>query len=344
MSKNKKIAVLGTGANGSCSAADLTRFGYDVTLIDQWPEHVDAMNQDGLTIQMPEEEINIKVKAYHLCKLCELNIKFDIVLLYVKAYDSVWMTELIKPYLADDGIMVGVQNAMTAEDISNIVGSHRTLGCVIELSSELFTPGIIQRDTPPARTWFGIGAFTADMEPRLKEIEEILSNIGNVTILENILSAKWMKLIVNAMCMAPFAMLGVNLTEGFKIPGMKELIMEIGSEALLAGQGQGYNIEPIFGLKEEDIKGSNNPLELILNKLIKDIGPNARDAVFHDHLKGRYSEADTINGLVVEKAKEKGNTAPLNNAVVEITKKIFSKEIKPDIKNLELLKEYIKQS
>ena len=68
MSKNKKIAVLGTGANGSCSAADLTRFGYDVTLIDQWPEHVDAMNQDGLTIQMPEEEINIKVKAYHLCK------------------------------------------------------------------------------------------------------------------------------------------------------------------------------------------------------------------------------------------------------------------------------------
>jgi hypothetical protein len=47
---------------------------------------------------------------------------------------------------------------------------------------------------------------------------------------------------------------------------------------------------------------------------------------------------------VVEKAKEKGNTAPLNNAVVEITKKIFSKEIKPDIKNLELLKEYIKQS
>jgi hypothetical protein len=66
---------------------------------------------------------------------------------------------------------------------------------------------------------------------------------------------------------------------------MKELIMEIGSEALLAGQGQGYNIEPIFGLKEEDIKGSNNTVELILNNIIKDIGPNAREAEIHDHLK-----------------------------------------------------------
>ena len=40
---NKKIAVLGTGANGSCVAADLTNAGLDVVLIDQWPEHVEAI-------------------------------------------------------------------------------------------------------------------------------------------------------------------------------------------------------------------------------------------------------------------------------------------------------------
>jgi 2-dehydropantoate 2-reductase len=37
---NMKIAIIGTGANGSCIAADLTNAGLDVTLIDQWPEHV----------------------------------------------------------------------------------------------------------------------------------------------------------------------------------------------------------------------------------------------------------------------------------------------------------------
>jgi glycerol-3-phosphate dehydrogenase len=34
----KKIAVLGTGANGAAIGADLTRAGLDVVLIDQWPE------------------------------------------------------------------------------------------------------------------------------------------------------------------------------------------------------------------------------------------------------------------------------------------------------------------
>jgi 3-hydroxyisobutyrate dehydrogenase-like beta-hydroxyacid dehydrogenase len=31
-SMNKKIAVLGTGANGSCAAADLIKDGFDVTI------------------------------------------------------------------------------------------------------------------------------------------------------------------------------------------------------------------------------------------------------------------------------------------------------------------------
>jgi 2-dehydropantoate 2-reductase len=144
--KDKKIAILGTGANGSCAAADITTAGYDVTLIDQWPAHVNAMNKDGLTINLPNETRNVTVKAQHLCYLAEINHKFDYVFLFVKAYDTQWITKLIEPYLASDGILVGVQNAMTAERISSIVGPERTIACVVECSSELFTPGIIQRD------------------------------------------------------------------------------------------------------------------------------------------------------------------------------------------------------
>ena len=39
----KKIAVLGTGAIGSSVGADLTKAGYDVVLMDQWPAHVETM-------------------------------------------------------------------------------------------------------------------------------------------------------------------------------------------------------------------------------------------------------------------------------------------------------------
>ena len=97
----KKIAVLATGANGSCTGADLTRAGHDVVLIDQWPAHVEAMRKDGLHIEMPEETLHVPaVRAYHLCDVCTLSEKFDIVLLMSKAYDARWMAEFIKPYLA----------------------------------------------------------------------------------------------------------------------------------------------------------------------------------------------------------------------------------------------------
>ena len=81
---NKKIAVLGTGANGSSTAADLTNAGYDVVLIDQWPAHVEAMRANGLTIEMPNETGHAKGRAYHLCDGGTLNETYDILLLITK--------------------------------------------------------------------------------------------------------------------------------------------------------------------------------------------------------------------------------------------------------------------
>ena len=338
--KNKKIAILGTGANGSCAAADIASAGYNVTLFDQWPEHVNAMNTNGLTINLPEETRNTSVNAHHLCSLAELNQSFDFVFLFVKAYDTQWITRLVEPYLASDGILVGVQNAMTAERISKIVGVDRAIACVVECSSELFTPGIIQRDTPNEKTWFGIGVENDSVRKRLGEVTEILTAVGNVDIIDDIISAKWMKLIINAMCMGPFASLGSNLYDGFRVPGMKELIMKIGTEALTVGQKRGYKIVPIFGLSKEQINNSNNPIELMLDKLIKDIGPNARDAVLHDHIKGRYSEVDEINGLVADLGREYSVDTPINDEIVSLTRDIHAGRRSPSIDNLSILKKY----
>ena len=110
---NKKIAVLGTGANGSCLAADLTNAGLDVVLIDQWPAHVAAMRANGLHVTLRKGEIHAKVRAHHLCDLASMNAMFDLVFIVTKAYDTRWHAELIKPYLKDDGFLIGMQNAMT---------------------------------------------------------------------------------------------------------------------------------------------------------------------------------------------------------------------------------------
>ena len=336
------IAIIGTGANGSCAGADLTQAGLDVTMIDQWPAHVEAMRTNGLTIKMPEEEKRVEVDAHHLCDVASLNRTFDLVLVMPKAYDTRWMAQLMEPYLAEDGLMIGIQNAMTAGIIEDVAGPERTLGCVVELSSEIFTPGLVQRNTPPAKTWFGIGALDPEMAERIGEVREILSHVGQVSVTGEILPSKWMKLVVNTMCLGPLAMLGLTMHEANRLPGLREFVLKVGTEALNAGQSRGYAIQPIFGLAEDDIRETNRLLETLYDKLGADIGPAARDCVLQDHLKGRYSEVDLINGLVAEESAANGATAPANAVVTEITAKIHAGELRPDPANLQLALEMMR--
>ena len=62
-----KIAVLGTGANGSCIAANLIDAGRDVVLIDQWPAHVEAMRAGGLRIAIRDGELHALRCARIIC-------------------------------------------------------------------------------------------------------------------------------------------------------------------------------------------------------------------------------------------------------------------------------------
>jgi len=337
--------VLGTGANGSCTAADLINAGYDVTLIDQWPAHIEAMRANGLTINMPDRSLHVKVNAYHLCDVCTLNQTFDLVFLATKAYDARWAAEFIKPYLAPDGLLVGLQNGMTADIIADVVGLSRTLGCVVELSSELFTPGVVRRNTPPERTWFGLGALDDTTTGRLTELEALLRHVGKVSITPDVRSAKWMKLVVNTMCLAPFAFVGLSMAEAVKLPGMREMFLRIGGEALDIGQEIGYTIEPIFGLTPEDMRSTNRPLEKMFDKLASDIsGRSPRNCVLQDMHKGRYSEVDMINGLVVEESARRGRAAPANAMIVEMARRIQTGELAPDPSNMDIALKMLAES
>jgi 2-dehydropantoate 2-reductase len=333
---NKKIAVLGTGANGSCVAADLTNAGLDVVLIDQWPAHVEAMREKGLHITLRQGEIHATVRAYHLCDLASMNQTFDVVLLMTKAYDTRWHAELIKPYLAEDGFLVGVQNGMTAEIIAEVVGPSRTLGCVVELSSYCFTPGEIKRNTAPERTWFGLGSFHPSAQGREEEVAAVLRNVGKVDFVENILAVKFMKLVVNTMTLGTMAMVGGDLADE-QPEGMTELMMRLGKESLAVGRAIGHPVVPLFGLRPEDIEGSNRLLQIFIDKINHDIGPGrGANSTLQDHIKGRLSEVDVMNGLIVRESEKRGMTAPANAAIVEVTRRIYAGELKPDPANLQL--------
>jgi 2-dehydropantoate 2-reductase len=334
----KKIAVLGTGAIGSSVGADLTKAGYDIWMIDQWPAHIEAMKTKGLHVAMPDEELNLPVRAVHLCDVSSLDQEFDIVLLTAKSCDSRWMAEFIKPHLKPDGVLVSLQNSLNDEWIAPIIGHTRDVGCVVELSGEIFEPGIVQRNTTHKGTWFGIGELHGRVTPRVKELADLLSHVGKTSITTNIWGAKWTKLIANVMLQAPIGILGVYEWEVTQIPQLFDVCIQLGREAARVGTTLGYVIEAIYGLSAEEFMGTEDEvLKKNLMTLVAHIGKKARNSVLQDHLKGRYSEVDYLNGLIVAKGKEARVPTPLNEAVTLLTKEIQHGRLRPGRDNLPLL-------
>ena len=336
--KDRKIAVLGCGAIGSSVSADLTMAGYDITVLDQWPEQVEALRAAGLHIGMKDGDVKTPpIRALHLCDLASANLEFDIVLLAVKSYDHRWLAEFIKPYLKTDGVVVGVMNGMNDDSIASIVGRNRTVGCCIELSAEIFTPGQVQRNTTHQGTWFAVGELDGFYTPRVKEIQSILSHVARCDVTNNIYGAKWTKLIANSMTMGPHGLLGLRNGEAAPLPGMADIAVKIGRESLAVGVAMGYRIEPIFGLRADEFAGSSDEnLVTTMKTLLSHVG-GGRTAPIHDHLKGRESEIGFISGVVSRKGRELGIATPANDAVVEIDRRINTGELEMNAANYALL-------
>ena len=337
----KKICVLGAGAIGSSVGADLTHAGHDVTIVDQWPAQVEAMRSGGLRIQMPDEALQVAVRAHHLCDLACANLEFDIVLLAVKSNDHRWLAEFIKPYLRSDGVLVGVQNGMNDDSLASIVGRERTLGCVVELSAEIFTPGLVKRNTTHHTTWFAVGELDGFYTPRVQEIESIMRDVGRVDVTNNIYGAKWTKLIANSMTMGPFGLLGLGNSEAAALPGMFDVSVKLGRESMAVGAALGYRVEPIFGLRADEFAGSSDENLVTAMKTLLGHVSRGRTAPIHDHMKGRRSEMEFISGVVSRKGRELGIPTPCNDAVVEIDRQINKGLISMDRSNFELLRQRI---
>ena len=69
--------------------------------------------------------------------------------------------------------------------------------------------------------------------------------------------------------------------------------------------------------------------------------PHTKTTVLQDWIKGRRSEVDDLNGLVVVERAKRGGAAPVNAAVVEIAHRIERGDLKPGPGNLALLRELV---
>ncbi|WP_449282039.1 ketopantoate reductase family protein [Leucobacter sp.] len=341
-----RVAVLGTGANGSVIGADLADAGVDVTFIDQWPANVEAIREHGVRVQHGHEGeiVTTRVPAYHLCQVAELREPFDVVLLLVKAYDTRWATELIRPLLHDDSVVVGVQNGMTATVIADVVGAERTLGAVIEVTSAMYEPGLAERHSGRDRSWFAVGALDESAERHVAPVAELMRHVGVVEETGDIQSAKWMKLVLNAAELVTSAVLDLSISECARFEGMREVMLEAGDEAIAVARAQGLTIRPIFGMEGDAAASPDTYVATILDELVQNyILPHSRATVLQDWMKQRRSEVFELNGEVVRAGREHGIPTPVNSAIVEIARKIEVGLLQPSTAHVALMRRALRE-
>jgi 2-dehydropantoate 2-reductase len=334
-----KIAIVGTGAQGASIGAELILAGFDVTFIEQWPDHVEAMRRDGITVNLPTRQLRTKVRALHLCQVAELGSeRFDIAFIVTKAYDTLWTCQLIAPVMKPDGLVVGLQNGMSVDAIASVVGPERAIGAVIEIASNMWTPGVTNRQNDRETSWFAVGGLVPAAQARAETIAAILRHTGTVEVSPDIRSSKWMKLVVNAAELVPSAILDLPLAEATRVPGMLAFMSQAGYEAIDATVASGSCVVPIFGLQGVDPARPHEVVDQLFAAVLTTFSmEDTLTTTLQDWRKGRRGEVDDIHGLVVREMAKAGRSAPINQRVLEVALDIEAGRLRAHPSNVALL-------
>ncbi len=281
------------------------------------------MKARGIEVRLPAETLTTPVRAIHLCEVATLREKFDLVFVAVKAYDTRWVCELITPYVAENGLVVGLQNGMSQDDIVAAVAGHRAVGAVIEMASNMFEPGIVTRQTPVSGSWFAVGAVEDAARGREVEVQRVLSHAGTVAVSDDIRSAKWMKLVANAGELVPSAILDLALADAVQVPGVHEFMVECGKEAARAALADGCHWCRSSGWRRSTSPNPTSTRRICWARCSTSYSlPDTKTTVLHDWMKSRHSEYAEVNGLVVDVLERAGPTPPFNSHVVRIARAI----------------------
>lgn len=338
--KNLRFALIGSGAVGSSLGSDLVAAGFDVTFFDPWWHHVEAIKSNGLTVNVPTGSATHHIDAHHLHEVAETKRQFDVVFTAVKAYDTRWACELAKPLMREDSVLVGLQNGMTIDESSEILGAERSMGCVLGIAANLPEPGVVNREFDSSETWLSVGEVTGDMSDRLKDVHEALSHTAQVEMTADIRSAKWMKLLANIPEMLPSGILGLPLLDAAQAPGVRAVMDQMSREAYALAEALGITFQPTLGLTQDDVIESDEYAVGLLDVILTSYSrPSTRVAVLQDWEKGRRAEIDAFSGYIVRESEKQGIDAPVNRAVVNIARQIEAGKLRPSPDNRSLFLE-----
>lgn len=301
-----KIAVIGSGAMGSLFGAYLKEGGNEVTLIDVWREHVEAINKNGLLIEEADGPKTFSVPA--LTDPGQLGAQ-DLVIIFVKSYHTAGSLERARNLFGVDTVVLTLQNGLgNAEVISETAGEVTVIAGTTSHGATVLGPGRI-RHAGAGETV--IGKISGN-SGRIGEIAAEFTRCRLETrVADNISGLLWGKLMVNVGINPLTAILGVTNGKLTEMESTLKLMETLVGEAESVARAKGITLP--YPDAFEKVKS-----------VAVATGPN-RSSMLQDIERGGRTEIDFINGAVAREGEKAGVPTPCNRFVTLLIKALEDK-------------------
>ncbi len=331
-----RAAIYGAGSLGTILGAFITKNGGNIELINRNKKHIEALQKNGAHIT-GTLDFTQKVNAYTIDEMSGI---YDIIFLMTKQQQNCEVVTFLKDYLAEDGVIVTLQNGLPELLISEIVGENRVIGCTVAWGATMVEPGVCELTSSPDALTFSLGYIGKTPNHHFNDVKSLLEKMGPVEIDDNFIGTRWSKLLINSGFSGMSAVLGCTFGEAAKDKRSRKIIQAIIKECIDVCDKAGIKIEPIQGKDVVKLLDYNNHFKKAISFAIIPIAIKKhallKASMLQDIEHGKKTEVDAINGSVCEFGRKVGVPTPMNDKVVEIIHRIENGELNPSFDNLSL--------
>lgn len=289
-----KVAVMGAGAIGCFYGALLARAGASVMLVGR-QQHVDAMRQRGLMLEMGGTTHNVPVDATTSASGVA---DADLVLFCVKSGDTEQVGREMAPHLRPDATILSFQNGVdNAERLQSVLG-RPVVPAAIYVATDMAGPGHVRHH--------GRGDVVIGPCAGSQEILALFAAAGvSARVSANAIGELWGKLVVNCAYNALSALTGLAYGRMIRLPGVEEVMRDVVGECLAVAQASGVALAPDILDKVLGLAASM---------------PAQTSSTAQDLRRGRPTEIDHLNGFVIRKGADLGVPTPANRVLHTLVK------------------------
>lgn len=314
-----KICMLGTGSLGSTIGGTLAQGGSEVYFIDQWKEHIDKINENGLKMTDEKEDWYVKVDAR---TSAEGMGPVDLVIVLVKSFATKEAVSQLKEtnVIGENTLVMSLQNGLGNEEtIAEVVGEANVISGKTYVGGRLLSPGYVSAGVKGKYTY--IGELTGEITDRIQAVCDEFNKAGLLCeVSDNIKGLIWDKLLINV---AAGALCGIT-----RLPYGPLYEEEYIKETAVVAIQEGIDVAKAAGVKLK----SEDP-EYPWYAASEGLPETFKTSILQSLELKRPTEIDFINGSVVEWGKKFGIPTPVNRTLVTCVKGIekFLLEYEPSL-------------